>query len=121
MNLVLEALRLRWPAGIPAQDYERMLSVVHIFGDTATPPPSPPPVVKGKSRGKVGAPTIERVRQLLSTGPATAREISVAAGVDLASVYAVLRQLGAVASGKAKRGGSGGSGLYPNLWRLPAK
>lgn len=116
MNLVIEALRLRWPDGIPAQDYEKMLSVVHVFGDTPAPATK-----KRKSHRKVGAPTVERVRRVLESGPLAVHEISEVLGTDATSVYAALRQLGAVADGKTTRSNGGSTGAYPNLWRLPAE
>lgn len=127
MSRDVEALRAMWPSGIPLNEYERAARLLRTLASpTAREPvpaaqPAAPVQRRKKKRGgtTVGADTLARVRALLATGPATARDLSAATGISEHNVYVALRQLGAVQAGKVQRV-DGRAGLQPSLYALEA-
>lgn len=119
------AIRAVWPHAVPAEDYGRMLRLIQSWVVAPAPEVGGPVVVvparKGKERTgtKVGVGTLGRMRDLLATGPASARDIGSAMGLSEYAVYAALRQIGAVEAGKTTRV-DGRPGRQPSLYALPA-
>lgn len=107
MKNVIEALLIVWPRGIPANEYERALSLAAKMGALA---PSlrpvntaPVDVVTSVSRRRrvdptrvVSAVTADMVRQMLQTGPCTTQEIMDATGLTRFSVWSALKVVGSV-------------------------
>lgn len=123
------AISAVWPHAVPAEDYGRMLRLIQSLVVAPAPAPAPEvggqvvvvPARKRKKRTgtKVGAGTLGRMRDLLATGPASARDIGSAMGLSEYAVHAALRQIGAVEAGKTTRV-DGRSGRQPSLYALPS-
>lgn len=126
MKNIIEALLIVWPRGIPADEYERALSLASKFGALApsltvkahapsTNQPSVPAANPKPSAYRISKSIVEKVRDALSTGEATGKEISEATGVSLPNVMLALRQVG---KHVATRRREVGFGRGPKVWAL---
>lgn len=122
MKKQVQALTLKWPTGIPTSDYERALRLAAEFGDESMPVSAVTPRAN-EARSHSAAVYVseekrEKVRQMLSTGRATAQEIADATGLKIGVVLHALKVIGAVDAGRGVRR-DGGHGRRPVLWSLP--
>lgn len=114
-----------FPSGIQVAEYERALRLLSLVGEkpaaapvpaTATRPQSPPR--RSKGHHSASKEVVGQIAGLLGTGKATAMELSQASGLHPASVYAALREMGAVEVERRKR--PDGIGRGPAVWSLPS-
>jgi hypothetical protein len=124
MSSGAEILLAVWPNGIPPQDYKRAVNVMKAMSSRPQPaerPMSPQSAKRGKDDAysiTASKAQVARVMEALKTGPATAKELVEVAKVPNPTIYAALRQAGAVVVGSMKR--TTGFGRASNLWALPA-
>lgn len=105
MQNIIEALLIVWPRGIPANEYERALTLAGKIGAlapslrAAAPAPvlTKPTLAKGRTPPqRIGEPGLEKIRAALSTGPCTAAEVQMVTGLSNASVWNGLQLVGKV-------------------------
>lgn len=104
MKNVIEALLIVWPRSIPANEYERALSLASKFGalapslrveQNATEKPS---AVPKKPVALIGSPGLQKIRDALSTGEASAEEIREATGLSQSSCWQGLKQIAKISA-----------------------
>jgi hypothetical protein len=115
-----DVVRAIWPSGIPASEYDRLFRLVsgaQVVVATS-PPVASAPVSTGAPLSPLGKEKTEQLRALLSTGPATLRELSQSISCSDSTLYRALKVMGTVRAGTRK---SGVRGAGQKLYGLPKK
>jgi hypothetical protein len=119
----IKALTAVCPTGIPVAEYERALRLVALVDEKPAsqeqqqPPALPRQRHRGGSHHSASKEVVGQVAGLLATGMATAKELADTSGLHPASVYAALRDMGAVEVERRPR--ADGIGRGPAVWTLP--